>query len=863
MSYLKTSQTKHVETKTQKVSTPPKYLQSNLSSKGVRSTSYVHRTFVDAEAKVEPDDPRFSGMTSNALKTLLKALGVNKPTGKKKENWQQEISDLLGKDFDETQLPAFKKTRLKAIYKFVSGKIFDYGNLTDEEIVAELTNLISLEINGRPATKINNFMNQTSTDQTPIVKKKTTPTAPTKEEKVKLVMPGAVGANPIVDSVKKGMKKVKINQTFYTFNKGVTKMYKKLSVKKSELVFDSSKTSTAPTAATKTAPVVKKPPAAATKTTAQTEDEKQKTKFNEFWEIVKDMNKKDINNKITSLKKSQKDVKNMLTELQKLLDRSGPYVPSFKARGDFLAGVADKNSNKTLTADEIRKIIQGNQKLKELFRIGKTGEFNENMEPFVSWGISRTTIDTDKNGKYTLEEFAQYYLAAVLKKKGRDQLTGEYYKPDTFDTMLKLFGIGDEKEEDENDGETKRDSGEPKQDLGKNKDAHPNADTEPGTQVLYNGSPYTLRDLNKDETKWSLTYREDGKDKRFARGRGFKFEEISLIPPPVKKVSPPKQPVKPPPVKPPPPKPTITDKKVPPSKSPIVPPPAPQTKVVPPPAPQTTSPTLKVGDIVKNLSTEGRNVNSVGIITEMKKEKADVTWQDGNQTNNKKLTDLQLVTIDPATEKKIKKIFNYYDTKRKDGNLDNGESLKFLRENLKRISQVFSKKELFSQPDGKSGISFEEFRFMLTVIPDTIAKFEEREAKSKSKGPAPPVQRTIQEDPVKAQRIRQPDPEKAKQEFSDREKQAREQDRQAALDRQEQARQAALDRQKETEQAVLENQKRKKEEKTKIIADDKKIIVELNNKGEYVVRPTKAYTDYKKKLVDIPETTCKPENNNK
>ena len=65
--------------------------------------------------------------------------------------------------------------------------------------------------------------------------------------------------------------------------------------------------------------------------TEPTEDEKQKTKFNEFWEIVKDMNKKDINNKITSLKESQKDVKNMLTEFQKLLDKSGPYVPSFKA----------------------------------------------------------------------------------------------------------------------------------------------------------------------------------------------------------------------------------------------------------------------------------------------------------------------------------------------------------------------------------------------------------------------------------------------------------------------------------------------------------------------------------------------------
>jgi hypothetical protein len=289
------------------------------------------------------------------------------------------------------------------------------------------------------------------------------------------------------------------------------------------------------------------------------------------------------------------------------------------------------------------------------------------------------------------------------------------------------------------------------------------------------------------------------------------------------------------------------------------PPAAPEQPVDPLPAPP------QVGDIVKNLSTKGRNVNSVGIITEMKKEKADVTWQDGNQTNNKKLTDLKLVTIDPATEKKIKDIFDFYDTKRKDGNLDNVESLKFLRENLKRISQVFSKKELFSQPDGKSGISFEEFRFMLTVIPDTIAKFEKEVEKEEAKS--------------EPQRKRQPDPDKVKQkqeqeaaaikiqaalrtrQQKEQARQKQEQARQAALDRQEQARQAALDRQKETEKAIKENQKRIEEEETKRIADDKKIIVEKKD-GKYFVRQTKAYKDYKEKLEGpdgIPETACKPE----
>jgi hypothetical protein len=564
--------------------------------------------------------------------------------------------------------------------------------------------------------------------------------------------------------------------------------------------------------------------------TEPTEDEKQKTKFNKFWEIVKDMNKKDINNKITSLKKSQKDVKKMLTEFQKLLDKNGPYLPSFKARGDFLAGVADKNSNKTLTEDEIRKIIKGTPKLKELFRIGKTGELNENLEPFVSWGISRTTIDTDKNGIYTLEEFAQYYLAAVLKKKGRDQLTGTYYKPDTFAKMLKLFGIGEEEEEEEEEeedeeeeGETKKDSPEPKQDSsgGETKDAHPGAKTPPKTKVWYNGSPYTLRDLNKDETKWSLT---DGV-KRFKNGKGFDFEDISLIPPP---------------------------------------------------APQTTLPTFNVGNIVKNLSTKGRNVDSLGIITEMKKEEADVTWQDGNQTNDKKLTDLQLVTIDPATEKKINDIFDFYD-KNKDNKLTNGEDRTSLLENLK-ASKVYTSLDQFNV-DGIAGFSREEFRFLLTVRPIFIKTWDKKQK-----------QRTREEDADKAAQkklerlARQEALDKQMQERADSEQEA--DDRQAAAikiqavartrqqkeqarQKQEQARQAALDRQEqakkaarlEKEKAVLENQKRNEAEKQQRDADEKKIIVEKKD-GKYFVRQTKAYKDYKEKLEGpdgIPETACKPE----
>ena len=144
MSLLRKSETKQVETKTQKVSTPPKYLQS-MSSKGVRSTSYVHRTFVDAEPIVEPEDVRFSDMTNKQLIALLTDLGVRKPKGTKLV-LQKQISDLLGKDFDKTKLPA-AMSKLQKIYKFLS------GNSTNERDTVKLKEMIILEINGRPTTQ--------------------------------------------------------------------------------------------------------------------------------------------------------------------------------------------------------------------------------------------------------------------------------------------------------------------------------------------------------------------------------------------------------------------------------------------------------------------------------------------------------------------------------------------------------------------------------------------------------------------------------------------------------------------------------------------------------------------------------------
>ena len=443
MSYLKTSQKspkKHVETKTRTFSTPPKYLQTNHSSKGVRSTSYVHRTFVDAEAKVETNDNRFSDMTNKQLKELLKALGV-KPTGTTKSDWQKQISDLLGKNFDATKLPAFK-TRLAAIYKFVSGETFDSGNLTKKEIVAELTNLISLEINGRPATIFNNY-----TNETPTVKK-----PPRKAASPKVVSnPGETkDAHPDQNTKPGTQVKKKTGKTIFTLsklvNKGTEWQLKKNGKGKltKGVPFDKLILVGPPPAKTKTVPTA---PTAATKTapTKEEADEYYKKIFLELWEKVKDINRKDIDKKIRSLSPDKGDVIKMLKELQNLLDKSGTYVPPVKARGLFLARAADKDKNKTLNGKEIRAMIQSDIELKDLFTIGKTGELDVNLEPFVSWGTSRKIIDINKDGKYSFEEFAEYYLAAVLKNTARDKLINGDYADETFDRMVALFIIADKK----------------------------------------------------------------------------------------------------------------------------------------------------------------------------------------------------------------------------------------------------------------------------------------------------------------------------------------------------------------------------------------------------------------------------------
>ena len=738
MSLLRKSETKQVETKTQKVSTPPKYLQSNLSSKGVRSTSYVHRTFVDAEAKVGPNDVRFElkyrknkvwtmKKPKNSLQKLATAVGIeNVPTTAKKI--KKQISEQLSPENLDATLDKVKDLAdAKNIYRLVFG-----NNPPNDMGLAAIKDKIRQDINENLEQVIDISERVKKTQQN-----KTKKAAPTEEE----------------------TKTAKTTKTTKTTAKsqGETK-------------------STGPT--------------------EPTEDEKQKTKFNEFWEIVKDMNKKDINNKA---EKSAGDVKAMLKELSAIINKSGSIQTSLTIEGKKQGNLGDKDKNNFLSTTELRTLLRSDEKLKKLFKIGKTGELDENQEALGGWGTWFQSMDKNNDKIYSIQEFAKSYLAAALKNMTRDILIADEgkYAIETFNRMVALFGI-----------------------------AHPGAKTPPKTKVWYNGSPYTLRDLNKEETKWSLT---DGV-KRFKNGKGFDFEDISLIPPPAA----PEQPVAPlpapQPVKPPPEQPV----------DPLPPPPP----VVPPPAPQTTLPTFnvvtpKLGDIVRSKINP---LKERGLIGEISGTTAHVFWEDGSDDNNNELTDLVKVTISDDTESKIREIFDSYDTERTDGTLEDVEARNSLLDNIK-ATKVYRTLDQFNV-DGIAGFSREEFRFLLTVREEIITNWDKKQK----------------------QRIREENAEKAVQQKMERQtRQKQEQARQDALkQKEEEVRQQKIKEEEAIQQKLKEEQAKqaalvRQEQAKQAIEDEKRIIVEFDRKKkEYVVRQTNRSKVYQKELEGIPTNVCNP-----
>jgi len=733
---------------------------------------------VDAEPIVEPDDDRFKQVNNKKkfwnkkkLITLAGYVGITDlPKTETVGRFKQKISEQLSPEKLEATLANVKGiTAARNIYRLVFGKNPDTNMdipTIKEEIRKNITGITAApaaplavpktknepnDVSGRPATKINNFMNQP-------------------EEKT------------------------------------------------------------------------------------QNEDEDYKKTFLELWEKVKDINRKDIDEKIRSLPPDKGDVKKMLKELQDLLDKSGKYVPPLKARGLFLARAADKDKNKTLSGKEIRAMIQSDIELKDLFTIGKTGELDVNLEPFVSWGTSRKIIDINKDGKYSFKEFAEYYLAAVLKNTVRDKLIKGDYAGETFERMVALFGIADKKPSKPVVTSSQID----------NKKLPVVARSNTPPVVTPSPGKFQVGDRVKSTSKTGLTAGLIGTiTKRTDKAASVTWDNQTETPSkPLKQLEP--ITIKPVTIKPV----TIMDgfketkEDIDKEKVPVVTP----SKTAKKKSVQPLPGNFKVGDLVKNTSKTGLTAGLTGLITKRTPKTAAVFWEDGNDTTNKPLKELKMVTISKEAEEKIKTIFNSYDTKRTDNFLNNGEDFNFLQENLPKRSQVFLKKDLFEKPDGKSGFSFDEFRFMLTVSPEMIEKFEEREAKSKSKGPAPPaaapspspiaVKKIVKEE-VKPQRTRQEDPDKAKKEKQARERaeQARERAEQLA----ENTRNAALAR----EQAIQVEQKEKqarqaaqKQEQDRQAAE-KKITV-VKNGDKYIIKETQAYTDYKEKLNKIPPTTCKP-----
>jgi len=688
---------------------------------------------VDAEAKVEPDDARFKQKEKSNKKNkkeyfgkpnlvkLAKAVKVELPLGRKTVE-KMDVKQLKKAISGKLRPAALEKTlknvegtesqikkKIELIYRLVM------SDTPKGKTVDELRNEIRKNI--MDGVQLNGLNDVSKTQQT----ETKVAAAPTKEEEnVELidmiattpgVMPGSVGDNPRVDSIKKGMAKVNNNQTFFTLNKGVTKMYMKLTGRTRELIYDSSNTSTEPTATRTTEGETKK--------TEQTPEEKEAEaldkKIDEFFAKLINKNKqsdqlskvmRELNNR-ANLNQTEETIQNRLATLNDIITMKSGDSGDYKNGKRIGMIIAQLNGGPTIiTYQEIGRALRNKnpkkgsqwsgvpdkdnfEKLREVFSV--LPEFNAGFKKFFE------AMNTDNDEKVDVNEFATMYLRAKLKKAVFDKTKiDDNFTKKTFDTMLKLFGIGEEGEEEEEEEEEEvetKTSGEFKVgDIVRNISAK-------GIGVGFTGKITKMKPKSADVT-WTNGEKSTNK----------KLIQLEMVTPPA-----PQQPVKPQPVKP--------------------PPAAPQTEVsppAPPPAPQTT---FKVGDIV--TSTE-KSKKDKGLIGEIDGTTAHVFWEDGSDETDNKLTDLVKVTISNVTESKIQEIFNSYDTKMTDDRLTNGEDLKSLQGNVPG-SQVFRLKDLFNV-DGIAGFSRKEFRFLLTVREEIITNWERRNNTAKpSETPVPQV----------------------------------------------------------------------------------------------------------------------------
>jgi hypothetical protein len=233
-------------------------------------------------------------------------------------------------------------------------------------------------------------------------------------------MPGAVGANPKADTIEKGRRKVKNNETFFTMKNGVTKLYKKISKNKSEILLPPDTT----------------PPAL---TKEEIEAEALDKKIDEFFDKLINSNKQSdqlskvmrlLNNR-NNLDKNEQTIKKRLATLNDIITmRSGN-------RGDYKNGIrigmliAQLNgSPKQISYQEISRALRNKnpkkgsqwsgvpndkffQILKEVFSV--LPEFNAGFKKFFE------AMNTDNDEKVDVNEFATMYLRAKLKKAVFDE----------------------------------------------------------------------------------------------------------------------------------------------------------------------------------------------------------------------------------------------------------------------------------------------------------------------------------------------------------------------------------------------------------------------------------------------------------
>ena len=143
--------------------------------------------------------------------------------------------------------------------------------------------------------------------------------------------------------------------------------------------------------------------------------------------------------------KAKKDVEKMLIDLKSMLNKSGSVMISLLSKGRQQGKSADKDKDNFLTTTELRNAIKNDEKLKQLFKIGKTGQVDKNLERLVSWQTWFESMDENNDKEYSIQEFAKSYLAAALKNTVRDKLIDGSSAPETFKRMVALFVIADKK----------------------------------------------------------------------------------------------------------------------------------------------------------------------------------------------------------------------------------------------------------------------------------------------------------------------------------------------------------------------------------------------------------------------------------